>query len=224
MNSQRAIAASFWTTILSVALIVACNRGEESAVKGPNAPNGAKHDTLSDLTLNEDGLGQIQIGMNLDDTVSMGLLNENPNKNARCDFVFPAVGGGIPDGVSVMVVRGKVARIDVDTGAVTTDDGAKIGDSEARIKSLYGEDVQVEPLVPKGTQLDNRAGRHFISLVGFLFLDTHVLGVPAFFHRDFEEVNLRFYVWREVREERRRAVVFIRELVPLPLVAGAARL
>ena len=82
----------------------------------------------------------------------------------------------------------------------------------------------LEPLVPKGTQLDNRAGRHFISLVGFLFLDTHVLGVPAFFHRDFEEVNLRFYVWREVREERRRAVVFIRELVPLPLVAGAARL
>jgi hypothetical protein len=80
------------------------------------------------------------------------------------------------------------------------------------------------PLLPKGSELDESRGRHFISLVGFLFLDTHVLGVPAFFHRDFEEVNLRFYVRREVGTERRHGVVFIRELVPMPLIAGAARL
>src|SRR6202008_3160762 len=88
---------------------------------------------------------------------------------------------------------------------------------------------EIEPavltrFVPKGTELDESRGRHFISLVGFLFLDTHVLGVPAFFHRNFEELNLRFYVRRDVGGERRRGVVFIRELVPLPLVAGAARL
>src|SRR5207302_10257919 len=79
-------------------------------------------------------------------------------------------------------------------------------------------------LVPKGTELDDKNGRHLISLVGFLFLDTHVLGVPAFFHRDFEEVNLRFYVRRGTGETARHGVVFIREMVPLPLVAGAARL
>jgi len=82
----------------------------------------------------------------------------------------------------------------------------------------------LQPFVPKGTELDSSAGRHFISLVGFLFLDTHVLNVPAFFHRDFEEVNLRFYVRRAQNGAMRRGVVFIRELVPLPLVAGAARL
>jgi hypothetical protein len=82
----------------------------------------------------------------------------------------------------------------------------------------------LEPLCPKGTELDDRAGRHFISLVGFLFLDTHVLSLPAFFHQDFEEVNLRFYVRREVRGEVRRGVVFIRELVSLPLVSAMARL
>lgn len=82
----------------------------------------------------------------------------------------------------------------------------------------------LKPLVPRGTELDTRQGHHFISLVGFLFLDTHVLGVPAFFHRDFEEVNLRLYVRRFVREQARQGVVFIRELVPLPLVAAAARL
>ncbi|HEV7387199.1 MAG TPA: DUF2071 domain-containing protein [Gemmatimonadaceae bacterium] len=80
------------------------------------------------------------------------------------------------------------------------------------------------PLLPRGTELDNSSGRHFISLVGFLFLDTRVLGVPAFLHRDFEEINLRFYVRRSVAGEARRGVVFIREMVSLPLVAAAARL
>ena len=80
------------------------------------------------------------------------------------------------------------------------------------------------PYLPKGTDLDSHGGRHFVSLVGFLFLDTHILGLPAFFHRRFEEVNLRFYVRRKVGEESRAGVVFIRELVPLPLVAEVAKL
>ena len=80
------------------------------------------------------------------------------------------------------------------------------------------------PHVPKGTELDDRAGRHFVSLIGFLFLDTYVLGMPALFHQNFEEINLRFYVRRRVGEESRSGVVFIRELVPLPLVAETAKL
>jgi hypothetical protein len=123
----------------------ACNRGADNVVKGRNGPNGPARDSISDLALSEDGLGQIQIGMNLDDAVNMGLLNENPDMKSECDFVFPAVGAGIPDGVSVMVVKGKIARIDVDTGSVTTEDGAKIGDTEDKIRSIYDGDVQVEP-------------------------------------------------------------------------------
>ncbi len=144
MNTQRSIAASFAVTMFVVALASACNKGDEKAVKGPNAPNAAGHDSVSDIALSEDGLGQIQIGMTLDDAVNMGLLNENPNMNARCDFVYPAVGSGIPD-VGVMVVRGKIARIDVDTGSVTTEDGVKIGDTEDKVKSVYGDDVTIEP-------------------------------------------------------------------------------
>lgn len=78
--------------------------------------------------------------------------------------------------------------------------------------------------LPKGTELDDRHGRHYVSLVAFLFLDTHVLGLPALFHQNFEEVNLRFYVRRRVGEELRSGVVFIREMVPLFLVAETARL
>ncbi len=80
------------------------------------------------------------------------------------------------------------------------------------------------PLVPDGTRLDMHGGRTWISLVGFRFLDTRVLGVPVPFHRDFDEVNLRFYVRREVGKEVRRAVVFVRELVPRAAIAWLARL
>ena len=80
------------------------------------------------------------------------------------------------------------------------------------------------PHLPKGTDLDDRGGRHFVSLIGFLFLDTHVLGLPALFHQNFEEVNLRLYVRRKIGAESRAGVAFIREMVPLPLVAEMARL
>ena len=78
------------------------------------------------------------------------------------------------------------------------------------------------PHLPKGTELDTPGGRHFVSLVGFLFLDTHVLGLPALFHQNFEEVNLRFYVRRIVGKESLSGVVFLREMVPLTLVSEVA--
>jgi hypothetical protein len=82
----------------------------------------------------------------------------------------------------------------------------------------------LQPLVPRGTVLDTHDGRTWASLVGFRFLDTRVLGVPVPFHRDFDEFNLRFYVRREVDGEVRRAVVFVRELVPRAAIALLARL
>ncbi len=82
----------------------------------------------------------------------------------------------------------------------------------------------LEPLVPAGTSLDLWDGRALISLVGFMFRDTRVRGIPFPGHRTFEEVNLRFYVLRESADgELRRAVVFIRELVPRHLIAAVAR-
>jgi uncharacterized protein len=81
------------------------------------------------------------------------------------------------------------------------------------------------PLVPAGTVLDLWQGRALVSVVGFRFVHTRVLGVPVPFHRNFEEVNLRFYVRREMTSAApRRGVVFVRELVPRAAIAGLARL
>jgi uncharacterized protein len=79
------------------------------------------------------------------------------------------------------------------------------------------------PLVPRGTEIDFDNGETFLSVVGFLFLDTRLLGVPVPLHRDFEEVNLRFYVRRKSADTWRRGVVFIRELVPRRAIALVAR-
>ncbi|HJS43862.1 MAG TPA: DUF2071 domain-containing protein [Gemmatimonadales bacterium] len=84
--------------------------------------------------------------------------------------------------------------------------------------------MQIIERVPAGTTLDSWHGKTFVSLLGFQFQDTKVLGASIPFHQDFEEVNLRFYVRRVVGDDVRPGVVFIRELVPRPLVGGMARL
>jgi uncharacterized protein YqjF (DUF2071 family) len=81
----------------------------------------------------------------------------------------------------------------------------------------------LQPFVPEGTTLDRWQGVTFVSLVGFLFANTRLLGVPIPGHRTFEEVNLRFYVRRTVTDEVRRGVTFIRELVPRRAIATTAR-
>ncbi len=79
------------------------------------------------------------------------------------------------------------------------------------------------PFVPVGTELDLWDGRCFVSVVGFRFLKTRLMGAPVPFHSNFLEVNLRFYVRREVGGEVRRGVVFIKEIVPRRAIAWVAR-
>ena len=82
----------------------------------------------------------------------------------------------------------------------------------------------LQPLVPAGTELDNWQGRTFVSVVGFMFLDTRVFGVAIPFQRNFEEVNLRFYVKRKASDGWRRGVVFVKEIVPRIAIALTARI
>jgi uncharacterized protein YqjF (DUF2071 family) len=70
----------------------------------------------------------------------------------------------------------------------------------------------LEPFVPAGTELDLWHGRAVISLVGFRFLDTRLKGWAIPWHRNFTEVNLRFYVRRRTGAGWRRGVVFLKEI------------
>ena len=79
----------------------------------------------------------------------------------------------------------------------------------------------VKHLPPK-TELDFWNGTCYVSLVGFMFLNTKLRGLPIPFHRNFEEVNLRFYVRYNDNGEWKRGVVFIKEIVPRPALTLVA--
>ena len=80
----------------------------------------------------------------------------------------------------------------------------------------YAVDPAVlKPYLPTGVELDLFQGKCFVSLVGFIFDNVRLKGIPIPFHTRFEEVNLRFYVRRtDADGTSRRGVVFLRELVP----------
>lgn len=80
----------------------------------------------------------------------------------------------------------------------------------------------LKPFVPNGTELDFYNDKCYISLIGFMFKNTKLLGLKIPFHINFEEVNLRFYVKRKENGVYKRGVVFIKEIVPKPAITFVA--
>ena len=81
----------------------------------------------------------------------------------------------------------------------------------------------LHPYVPAGTELDLWNSEALVSVIGFRFLDTRVLGIGIPFHRNFDEVNLRFYVRSNRSGQVRHGVTFLRELVPRRAIAAVGR-
>lgn len=75
------------------------------------------------------------------------------------------------------------------------------------------------PYVPEKTALDFFDGKTYISLVGFMFLNTKIMGLSVPYHINFEEVNLRFYLKHNDKGNWLRGVCFIKEIVPRPAIA-----
>ena len=82
----------------------------------------------------------------------------------------------------------------------------------------------LEKFLPAGTELNDWNGKYFISLVGFQFSKTKLLGIPSPFYRSFPEINLRFYVKRKIKDGWRKGVVFIKEIAPAKLIGYMASL
>jgi len=87
------------------------------------------------------------------------------------------------------------------------------------INITYAVDPQILlPHLPSGLSLDTIDGKAFVSFVAFEFNDVKVKGFKIPFHRNFPEINLRFYV----NKNGKRGVVFIKEFVPKYFVALVA--
>jgi len=101
-----------------------------------------------------DGIGAIRVGMSVDD-LRRAVDVPTANATAECSYVHPSAA---PRGVLVMLARGQVARIDVDSTGVTSDAGVAVGDSAAHVADAYAGRVSATPhrYVPGGQYLTVR--------------------------------------------------------------------
>jgi hypothetical protein len=134
--------------LLSVVLSIAGVSTTAAAISQTNVPLSlsSKVSTI--------GIGKITVGM----TVSTA-------SSASGEKFTKVNSGGEPHclyyqidrlkGLHFMVTQGVISRIDITNPKITSLSGAKVGDSERKIRSLYGNKIKVEPhhYLPKGHYL-----------------------------------------------------------------------
>ncbi|HAG81913.1 MAG TPA: hypothetical protein DCL61_12290 [Cyanobacteria bacterium UBA12227] len=102
------------------------------------------------------GIGPIRVGMTVkeaENSADIKLIREEIGAHENCSYVKPQTG---PSGVEFMVIDDRIARVNIyENPRITTVGGAKIGDTEERIKSLYPGQIEVSPheYVPGGHYL-----------------------------------------------------------------------
>jgi hypothetical protein len=100
-----------------------------------------------DSRLRTNGIGFIEVGMTVSEAErasGRSFFKERERGSSRdgsCTYVSMS---GL-SGVSFMLINGKIARVDVDNPRILTLRGAKIGDSEDRIKKLYPGQIKTTP-------------------------------------------------------------------------------
>jgi hypothetical protein len=115
---------------------------DSSKTPASSAPTSST--ASSAMTVTEYGVGPIRAGMTVEQAAqAMGGGFAAP-KGATSGCTY-AVLTKAPPGLAVMLQDGKVARVDVRSGATRTAAGARIGDTEARIKTLYDGRITTTP-------------------------------------------------------------------------------
>ena len=88
------------------------------------------------------GAGPIRFGMTIQEARNaLHDTGDSPSPE-ECDYWSP---DNAPDSIHFLTEQGRVMRIDVLGSSVPTGSGARVGDSEDRIRSLYSGRIQVRP-------------------------------------------------------------------------------
>ncbi|HEX6940214.1 MAG TPA: hypothetical protein VF158_12440 [Longimicrobiales bacterium] len=123
--------------------------GAEEGVAGEELDTAAAGAALAPLgfdtswVVTAEGVGPVRVGMTTEDvSVVLGGAIDAPDDLGDCGYISPP---GLPDGVAVMVVDGRVVRVEVRAGDIATAEGARIGSTEREIHALYPGRVEVRP-------------------------------------------------------------------------------
>jgi hypothetical protein len=102
------------------------------------------------------GIGPIQVGMTVDEASRAAgvrlVKSYEPLNEEYCSYFKPQ---GEPKGISFMVAKGRIVRVDISNEQVTTIKGVKIGDTEEQIIKVYPGQIKVikNPLGGPGNNL-----------------------------------------------------------------------
>jgi hypothetical protein len=93
--------------------------------------------------LRENGIGPVKVGMSRAQlsAVLHDEFIEGPSSNDSCSYVH-ARGN---DRLWFMLIDGKLVRVDVNGPGIKTSTGIQVGDSEASVRGVYGNKVEVSP-------------------------------------------------------------------------------
>jgi hypothetical protein len=125
MNHPLPIVSAITTVLLSSPSAIAVPLLTESSRLGTN------------------GIGPVQVGMTIAQAEAKSgrrFVAEIPARGGVCGY---AVAKGL-SGVNFMVINGVIERVDISNPKVMTLSGAKIGDSEGRIKTVYPNQIKTE--------------------------------------------------------------------------------
>lgn len=133
--------------VAGCALLAACAPAGEQGTDSVNASDSAAISPMTSAdaqwVVTPRGAGPAVAGMPAADAAALlGVPLPATTADAPCVYLR---GGAEPPGLMLMINNGTLARIDVDSGSTATAEGARIGDTEERIKSLYPGQVTVQP-------------------------------------------------------------------------------
>ncbi|MCC6431224.1 MAG: hypothetical protein IT354_09965 [Gemmatimonadaceae bacterium] len=100
--------------------------------------------TTAYVYVSDYGVGDLRAGMTLEQAqrIAADLKPIARTDSTECSYLdWPSA----PPGVLVMYDGGRIARFDIDSAGVRTAAGAQVGDSEARVDSLYAGRVTTTP-------------------------------------------------------------------------------
>jgi hypothetical protein len=144
---MRCTHAALGGAAVAVVLVCGCTsergRPSDSQSTADSVPAQSTEPAPNGWTATAGRIGPIEIGMTRRDAESaLGAPLVGPADAATCLYVRPSRG---PDGVLVMLVDGRVARVDVRQAGISTDAGIQVGDREARVREAYGERLTSSP-------------------------------------------------------------------------------
>jgi hypothetical protein len=107
-------------------------------------------DAQSQITLQSkvamSGIGAIKVGMTVDEASRAANTQIVTESGGTQGCSYGRFKGGKLKGLSFMLSNGNITRVDVNSRGISTIKGAKVGDSEDKVKSLYAGQMTVDKL------------------------------------------------------------------------------